>query len=1074
MGRHSEGVRLPAPEESGTQAVREILPGFSFEGTLRMTSKKGLRGASLGVAVLTLTLAAGALASAQEEPVPPSFPSEVELVTVDAVVLDDDGKPVRGLTRDDFLVFEDGRPQEIASFEAFDLGARLETEAGPTIRSPVASNTRPAGAGARAFFLLVDDLGLAPSRLTFLQDSVRRFLATGLYDGDEVTLATSSGEIWWSTRMPAGRDDVEALLRRVQGRHLPDSAPDWMSDWEAYRIEDFDDGSTMSRVTRRFLDRGVCMVVGGRSGGTTSGDSLCAALIRGRARELSDQRRNRARATVAAIEGAIFALAPVRGRKSLLLFSEGLLDDQFVRTLHEVRGTCLEANVAVYFLDVRGLQATTGQVDASAPGPPPPVQELILSRLEQTQFVAEGSVALAEDTGGFAVTNSNDLARGATRVADESRVYYLLAYALPPGKRPQDWRDLKVQVKKPGLRVRARKGYTLRKAAGSLALVAGEGGERVPAEVARALANAHAADGIGLRAMVYVVEPRPEGTIRVALVTEIDASSLSFPDLGGQSVARLALDVVATHRDSGRSQRYADRLELPGSADPGWPSLSREFDLPPGVSQARVVVRDETSGRLGAVTVRFEVPPAGGLWIATPLLSERRTAAGPVRVAHREFPAEGSVHCQLTAFGVTTDTGPSGLETHYELRGPDGTVLVRGSPDRIDAGSSGRWTGSFELQLSGLSVGPHLLVAEVREVDTGQTHQVTEPLWVLPGTTPPPFSASGAPSLEAYRTLLAHYRAGERESAITTLAKWPRHASLETLFEDEVEATTAAVLHTETALAQLAEIARQSQFNQPWRLARAYNEIVSDRLVIAEEQIEKRRRWPSGEGLYRDWLLAVGTGLQVYGLPFMEVSRGFLETCRRHFPGDAAPRLALGSLHEMGSLLRQQYRDEDSRPPYQMEEGMARRAEKEYREALEIDPELPEAHLRLGRLLARRGRRDEAERELLKVLGQKGSNDTFRALAHLFLGDQRERSGKAQEALFHYQEAIRTAPQSRTSYVALSHALHDQGHEAAAREAAVLAATVQPTDQMDLWIEYHFAPTRAAEALTALRQRVAP
>jgi hypothetical protein len=39
--RHSEGVRLPAPEESGTQAVREILPGFSFEGTLRMTYHHG-------------------------------------------------------------------------------------------------------------------------------------------------------------------------------------------------------------------------------------------------------------------------------------------------------------------------------------------------------------------------------------------------------------------------------------------------------------------------------------------------------------------------------------------------------------------------------------------------------------------------------------------------------------------------------------------------------------------------------------------------------------------------------------------------------------------------------------------------------------------------------------------------------------------------------------------------------------------------------------------------------------------------------------------------------------------------
>ena len=64
-------------------------------------------------------------------PAPPTFPSGVELITVDAVVLDRDGRPVPGLTREDFVVKEDGRPREIASFEAFEAGApeAEETEA---------------------------------------------------------------------------------------------------------------------------------------------------------------------------------------------------------------------------------------------------------------------------------------------------------------------------------------------------------------------------------------------------------------------------------------------------------------------------------------------------------------------------------------------------------------------------------------------------------------------------------------------------------------------------------------------------------------------------------------------------------------------------------------------------------------------------------------------------------------------------------------------------------------------------------------------------------------------------------
>src|SRR5690349_13927590 len=69
---------------------------------------------ALGPAVLM------SLASAWAgEPSPPApFPAEVEVIMVDAVVVDDDGWPVHGLTRDDFVLEEDGKVQEIVRFEA--------------------------------------------------------------------------------------------------------------------------------------------------------------------------------------------------------------------------------------------------------------------------------------------------------------------------------------------------------------------------------------------------------------------------------------------------------------------------------------------------------------------------------------------------------------------------------------------------------------------------------------------------------------------------------------------------------------------------------------------------------------------------------------------------------------------------------------------------------------------------------------------------------------------------------------------------------------------------------------------
>ena len=83
-----------------------------------------------------------AVAAAQEPRDVPTFASKVDLVTVDAVVQDGKGRPVRGLTADDFTLLEDGKPQTIASFEAFDLGGCARGTRRGRRSGPVATNAR--------------------------------------------------------------------------------------------------------------------------------------------------------------------------------------------------------------------------------------------------------------------------------------------------------------------------------------------------------------------------------------------------------------------------------------------------------------------------------------------------------------------------------------------------------------------------------------------------------------------------------------------------------------------------------------------------------------------------------------------------------------------------------------------------------------------------------------------------------------------------------------------------------------------------------------------------------------------
>jgi VWFA-related protein len=174
-------------------------------------------------------------------------------------------------------------------------------------------------------------------------------------------------------------------------------------------------------------------------------------MVRERAADLDARRTGRVRATLQAVRRGLDALALVQGRKSLLLCSEGFVDDP-ASGMRDVVAASREANTAVYFIDVRGLAALPGggsAADAEAKTDPGDRTALAF---QETVLEAAGTQALADETGGFSVRNTNDFAAGAERIADESRVFYLLGFTPPEGKSARDWRKLQVEVKRPGLR----------------------------------------------------------------------------------------------------------------------------------------------------------------------------------------------------------------------------------------------------------------------------------------------------------------------------------------------------------------------------------------------------------------------------------------------------------------------------------------------------------------------------------------------------------------------------------------------------------------------------------------------
>jgi hypothetical protein len=384
-----------------------------------------------------------------------------------------------------------------------------------------------------------------------------------------------------------------------------------------------------------------------------------------------------------------------------------------------------QSNTAIYFVSARGLGEAGGTRSvADATGIPDPNLHTKMG-FESSVLENTGTRRLADETGGFSVVNT-DLAAGADRIAEESRVFYMLGFEAPGGKGPDTWRKLKVSVGREGLKVRARRGYTLRTAASDPPpKEARKGGPTLSPAVQAAMDSAHEAAGIPLRAMAYVFEPGSKDTSRVLVAAEFDASRLAFQGQGKARTARLEVTVAATSRDTGRTLYSDARVEVkvPEGEAAGWRAVAREFDMPPGVGQARIVVRDPASDSLGAVSQRFEVPPPRTFRLGTPIVTDQVVkppgGEGRPRAAlavHRTFRPGSTLYCEFEVFGAARHgDGTPHVSSGLQVRTADGAVVRQAAATRIAADRDERVVRLLGLGLGGLGEGAYELVLDVRD-----------------------------------------------------------------------------------------------------------------------------------------------------------------------------------------------------------------------------------------------------------------------------------------------------------------------------------------------------------------------
>src|SRR5437868_3249047 len=152
--------------------------------------------------VVVMLLVAGVMVSGQQPrtttPQPPTFRLETSLIEADAVVTDAQGNIVRGLTKDDFTILDDGKPQPVAAFTFVDIpieraegpvavGATGAATGAPVTAVPhvapdVRTNERPFD--GRVYILVMDDLHTTPEWSIQVRKMAQTFIDRNLGDND--------------------------------------------------------------------------------------------------------------------------------------------------------------------------------------------------------------------------------------------------------------------------------------------------------------------------------------------------------------------------------------------------------------------------------------------------------------------------------------------------------------------------------------------------------------------------------------------------------------------------------------------------------------------------------------------------------------------------------------------------------------------------------------------------------------------------------------------------------------------------------------------------------------------------
>ncbi len=513
-----------------------------------------------------------------------TFRSSVDLVTINVVVRDKNGNIVRGLKREDFTVTEDGQPQTISTFDFEEVNtqpvdvvpAEMPTVLGSVGRAP-AETAAAAGApavidlhGRRLIVLLFDLSSMQPEEAFRAATAAREYVEKKLTPSDMVAITVLS-------------TTLRVVQEFTSDRQLLLDTIDQMSGVEGQGFEVLAAADPTDDSATAF-----------------SADDSEFALFN------TDRR-------LQAIQALVEAMGSIEQKKSLVYFSSGMdqtgMDNRVA--IRTVIDRAVRSNVSIYTADTRGLQALGPAGDASQAstrGQSAFSGAAVSGRFDSMAASQDALTSLAEDTGGRAFFDQNDFGAVFDRVVNDTSAYYLLGFTSTNRTQDGRFRRIRVGVKQPGLKLEYRAGYYAPRD-----FVHSGRDDREQQLMEQLFSDLSVTDLPVYASSGYF---RLKGDrYFVPLWIAVPGSKVPFNTSRDKDKA--TLDILAIVRDTqGRPvARIRDTVNLALAVTEEVQRKSVQYqtdlELPPGLFNMKVVVRENQTGTMGSFEAAIAVPDLG-------------------------------------------------------------------------------------------------------------------------------------------------------------------------------------------------------------------------------------------------------------------------------------------------------------------------------------------------------------------------------------------------------------------------------------------------------------------------------